>query len=836
MKNLLFCFLSLLLVMTALHAETEEIELPEGYTLQDPFDEDSDEDPDEQGSQLLRKGFLTKEDPLNTQILETLPSSVVAGCVNTLSGDFFESQVDLITPGPEPLVVQRSWNSSERKWHFGHQPRLHVGQSTSGRSFVAAYMDDNGSGMQFRTRIKDFINTLKVPSQAFEKGITNCGSGEISGQTNWKNAAVYYVKKKDKRRYIFKHGSHIQRVFKRYKKEGKKEGVTFGKFHLVEEHHPNGNILKYTYDLDDHLRSVRTFNSQNTFLQSLELRYGKYPHSLESKHDKPTIKWHSQAGHVIYNFNKKKKKLYSTNPSHAIPVSYQYDSKKRIIAKIEPDERCLLVQYNKKGKVKKLASRVGPNNTLDTTHTFAYTSDHGNKKTDVYDASKNLTRYRYKKDRLQSISRCSKTSILSKDFFTWDSTGNLTSRMLSGDGKIHFRKTLHYDAYGNVTKESLVGNLTGNKEAEWLVGQSRNNQNIEEFIKTYTTYKGGRHLPKEENDGRKWIQLAYLPNSNLLKHRLTGSGETIIKREFFEYDNNGILVKEILDDGIDDDPLNLHNISERHIKIITPTSAFPIGLPEKVDELCLDIATGEQIPIKSTTYLYSPQGKPLQEQHFDSQGLLAYTLYWEYNHLGHITKQTDPFGHSTYFCYDQNGNKISEESSDLLKEYTYDCANRLIKEEEIWPESWPEGIHLITSHQYNTLNQKTSTTDIFGKTTCYTYDALGHLTETLYPPIGNVQQPTAKTEYDAMGHPIAKWDPNGHCTRIQYTARGQPYHTTFPDGSIETKKYTLDGLLQKKTDKNGLETHFFYDTLRRVIRTEIQDSYRKYTQDNHLHL
>jgi hypothetical protein len=126
--------------------------------------------------------------------------------------------------------------------------------------------------------------------------------------------------------------------------------------------------------------------------------------------------------------------------------------------------------------------------------------------------------------------------------------------------------------------------------------------------------------PLEENDEEQ------------LKSRLTENSEgEIIKREFFEYDENGALVKETWDDGQTLDPDDLTDVTERHIKLITPRAVEPIGLPEIVEEYDLDMTTYQLDFQETVINHHSPEGILLQEDHYDSNGNYSHSLNWEEN-------------------------------------------------------------------------------------------------------------------------------------------------------------------------------------------------------------
>lgn len=55
------------------------------------------------------------------------PSSIIAGCVNAVTGTYSESEVDIVIPGPEPLSLQRFYCSADwaegtlcNGWTYNH--------------------------------------------------------------------------------------------------------------------------------------------------------------------------------------------------------------------------------------------------------------------------------------------------------------------------------------------------------------------------------------------------------------------------------------------------------------------------------------------------------------------------------------------------------------------------------------------------------------------------------------------------------------------------------------------------------------------------------------------
>ena len=130
---------------------------------------------------------------------------------------------------------------------------------------------------------------------------------------------------------------------------------------------------------------------------------------------------------------------------------------------------------------------------------------------------------------------------------------------------------------------------------------------------------------------------------------------------------------------------------------------------------------------------------------------------------------------------------------------------------------------LVTS----VIDAKTVTKkDSNGNPTTYTYsdDDKHLLLNIVYPAVldenGNAVNPTFTYQYDAQGQLIASIDPKGYITQILRDANGHPIETMHPDGSTERMVYDKDQLIESVT-KNGVKSHFVYDSHGRVGSTEV---------------
>ena len=77
------------------------------------------------------------KEPQTVASTEGLPSSIVNESVCVISGEYVDAAVDLVVPGPEPLVIQRRYGSHSlsvngnlgRSWSLNHGELLILGQS-----------------------------------------------------------------------------------------------------------------------------------------------------------------------------------------------------------------------------------------------------------------------------------------------------------------------------------------------------------------------------------------------------------------------------------------------------------------------------------------------------------------------------------------------------------------------------------------------------------------------------------------------------------------------------------------------------------------------------------
>lgn len=836
------------------------------------------------------------EMPIHSSVvnLEGEPTGIVNNCVNVITGNYSDLQVDLVVPGPQPITIHRAYSSASDNsgyhlfshgWNLNHEGVMEItkeepppiydyeGNYVSAGSDPPTYYANTKEGYGIRLCYKGlFKNGLQLHPEITSNKFTNCGAGEISGRTNLRNTRIYKYNKHALQMIL---GSGIERIFEQQESSS-------SKFLLTEEQHPCGNQICYQYDsVNNRLKKITAQNAAGDPLAYVLL--DKYTTEQGTKEISRVVNVHSSQGKSIkYSFVKLGDSQYLSDVErpNAPPEHYTYEKYERaikpygetntyhqLVGKSRPNGQFQEIEYYDRGdhkvlmenihvgkdspvigRVKYLKAPVGTDKTPIITHTFKYEGHEpkgflAEKKfikghTDVYDAHKRWTRYTYDSHhRLTSVKKMRKMSIsfegieapkaYSDDHLYWSEHGNLIFRVFNGEDKCYFCRHFLYDEQRNVIEEKLWGNLTGRytKSVDFDHGKILSDKKCEVSVKK-RCYDPQFNLLVQEEDERKIVNLGYYPDTDLLMYRFVKDEGKICLRQFYEYDANAVLIKEIRDDGSSEDKADLSSVTERHIKYIHPSKKDPIGLPEVIEEKYLDFITGQERLLSKVVNEYSDDGNLLRQQHYDSNDTFVYALRWEYNSMGKITLESNALGETVSKNYDENGNLIYEKKSgtDYHKEMTYDYANRLIRVEDVHAEGW----RLAVCYKYDELSQKTASIDAYGNETKYGYDKFGRLDKIIHPSVpnekGQLIPSIERITYNPMNHPISKIDPLGNETKSEFTIRGKPYRVEYPDGSVETCEYTLDGLLEKSVAKSGVETFYQYDYLGRLTSKKIKSS------------
>lgn len=768
-------------------------------------------------------------------ITELAPDTFVNNTVNVIDGNFYFSMHHLRVPGHIPLDLVQYYNSqssyfywlgtgmslnysfwlrghlhSEKK-HDTHGKYSQVFAEAPGGSILIGLQKFNSDGMTF------FLDP-----DVIHEGLTNIGSGRISARTNLKNIS-----------FKTKYRHDGQWDWTAYLPDGsvKKYHRTNNHFaesmNLKEEERPNRSKLYYSYykyHEEEGLPRKITAMSKEVMNRLWFKR--------DDKHLKATIS-SSNGKSVHFKYFEKNDCMYifdiDSQDSPHIHFNYTHAGHHYCIDRVSwPDERFLEVQYDHKARVIAQKAPVSKNGDKHTIWSFSYHPDEHYTK--VVDANDNKRIYRYENKKLTALEEYMKHDLFRVHAYVWGkdeglswgerpktNAGNLlTEAVLNGEKKAEYARHLSYDSYGNVTKDTTYGNLSGTCKKAF----SHTHPDVESCHRYYTYSNDHLRLPiTESQDSGPNFEYRYIAGTDLMWAKFTKDGSKIILREFYSYDDDGILTEKVVDDGDCDNKSWFSGVTTRLITTIEPIrhrEGYGQGLPHVVREYYMDLASKEWIFLKRTVYNYNKAGDVIEEAYFDSTDTYRYSNFTEYDEKGRVSKKTNEIKHVFRFGYDANNNKTYErqDGAGYCTRFEYDKANRLVSV----VQEHDDGTKVRSRFTYDFMSNKTSSTDRYGATTYYDYDSLNRVVKITFP------QYTIHKEYDIFDNVTRETNQNGAVTTYEYNARKQPTCITYADGTKERFEYNLNGTLTHNWDRSGTKTSYCYDVLGRVTETSVYDA------------
>lgn len=700
------------------------------------------------------------------------------------------------------------------------------------------------------------------------RGITNCAMREISAKTNPRNVIATFDDIKKECKVIFGDGSYKEYAATAYERYNNPDN-NFIMYELVPcyEKKPNGCQIIYKRD------EVRACNPTSStifgWIKFFLLAANKI--KVESSHFDPIIYTYEPLDVYLRDPGNQKTFFYLKHLSRPDQPDESFDYVKNsqqsgwlLKRKDLPQNRFLEIEYNSLGDVKNDVDKTTISSSIDPcldrvkclkapvgrdaspiiTHRIFYDVNYKKKKkaaktyngtTTVYDALNRKSTYTYNSVHLlTSYKQFSNASCYKETKYLWQLT-RLPPMISHLMGKIELNECeqilcgsfFKYDKRGNIISNRFYGNLTGTCAVEIQLGNDRFPlENVEYFEKTYRYSNDAFNLLMEIHaQNGKRISYQYIPGTNLISQKLLMQNEHIIGREFYEYDENNTLVTLIRDNGSSSNSNDLNQVTTRRVTYFSPRKTIPIGLFEQIEERALDVTSGKQILIRRTIQEFSKEGRLTKQKIYDANNQYRYELSWEYDRHGNVIKETNALNHQVLRKYDDNDNLIQEYhvEGSYVVDYTYDFANRLIKEKH----SPPDGETYRKHYKYDLVGNKTSEIDRYGNKTKFVYDDLNRLIKVIEPAIQLSQEigtPTKKFEYDVQGNVTKEINQNGFATEKSYNSRGQITRILQPDGQLDRFEYYLDGSLAKKIASNGMTTYFEVDCFGRILRESLFDS------------
>lgn len=779
---------------------------------------------------------------------EADPESFVANKVNVINGDYCEVVRDLQIIGPDDLVLDRYFNAKDyvtgkENGIFRLLPQrfLIVGQDPNFKTlkigkeefqWAFAFTGERSGGILTYSGWKKADGTAKDPLKINliedGKGAVNTFAKEISGKTCHYNHLLYLQEKRCEVRL----GDGTRRIYKQVSclpsnilgeelnplLALKVKNPTY--FLLVREHLPSGNCLYFSYDRYGHLTRIE-MKAKDKILSWLTFSY-------HLKDDLPSISIRtSDERELIYYFSYSRKGylLTSVQGSHTLPCHYEYQNGELVSKRVAKQQ--VHLTYGEDGKV---ASIKGPH--------YFYTFHYLDHCTEVINQSHLKTRYYFdQRKQLCSIERFDEQNKLyRKEQKFWglskDNAGLLLAKTIAdGNGRIFSYRAFTYDGRGNVNEERLYGNLTGKEEASLQVSEQGKLISENEYdLKTFCYSEDGFNLLTQMGDSKGGrVLYIYQEGTNLLKEQFICNKNEIKKRLFKFYNEDGVCIKEIEDDGSQRKEKEIYgsSVTERHIKEIKPKKHLPgVGLPEVIEEKALDLKERKEILVKKLVNSFDAQGHLLYCDTYDSTGTFAYREERAYQALGEPSYEIDRAGKRIDYTYDTEGRKRSASFLGKHVLYTYNQEGLLIEEKEI-----SDGQERTSFYDYDKEGRKIAIIDYLGGLTSFKYDEFGRLIQVAHPEVMDenekIIRPTFTYTYDIFGNVITIQDPLGYLIKKCYNLRGSPTHILYPDGSYELFKYDPEGSLHRSLTRDQILTVYEYDYAGRLAYAETSTTAEK---------
>lgn len=410
-----------------------------------------------------------------------------------------------------------------------------------------------------------------------------------------------------------------------------------------------------------------------------------------------------------------------------------------------------------------------------------------------------------------------------KIFSSTGNTTNLVYEMIEDPKGVIVSYTMYvYDERGNVEEEYLCGNLTGNESAliqlddkGFPIGSAK----VHQHVKKRTYSNDGFNLLLTQGDSKEGkISYAYKKGTDLLSSKFIYRGTELKKRFFYDYDDNGVLVRQTTDDGAREDTTS-RRFSEQHIVEWTVSKEYPIGLPLQCTEKYFDKTISAERVFKTFHQAFDTQGRLLLREWESTSGEKKIVGSWRYDEHDNLIEERNDKGSVVTYSYNDKRLLSCKKSAKVNETFFYDHKGRLNKRQE----TYPSGALFEETFEYDEWGNKIIHKDMFDASTFFTYDSFNRVTSIACPEIyekGVLVRPMYRYVYDSFGRISTSIDPKGQSTHFSYNVRGNPTRIEYPDGSRDRFVYDSEGTLHRKAAKEGIVEIYVYDFLGRLNRVE----------------
>ena len=600
------------------------------------------------------------------------------------------------------------------------------------------------------------------------------------------------------------------------------------RYHIHEERLPSGNERRFHYDADKELSRIDTLSSDKRFLIS-SVDFHRYKDHVDVvSSDGLTTRFHF-------------KKLHDRDTARVVEtidrpglsrLHYKYSSKDTFSRRVHvrttagrpdiPDyfheEKGSRAAVFSAGKIRRVRTKDFSGHPLATSHSFSYAQSSKRDKARVREADGSSTNYSWWRTKLphQVKTWDPQGTLLRRERFEWDGP-RLKHRVILDAGKrpILDREYL-YDDRNNVVCERLHGLFTGRITTSPSYN-AKGKLVPTEYLTRKATYDNLSRKTGEVDPLNNWIFYKYEPDRDLLTARFTCNQETIVRREFFQYNSAAVCVQSSVDDGTSQDPNDMTGVTRRTTRKITARSALPrFGAPEEVWTYIWTPDGGERL-LSLERFTRNGQGLAVQKELFDTNLIVQKRWSYAYDQYGRITMTCNPDGSVENISYDESGRIASKTTPEATTVFSYDLLDRLIEEKKIYPDGSSDSV----CYQYDLTGRVCTKIDGRGRTTTTAKDLVGRCIRTELPAIATeagVIRPCTQTRYDDLAE--YHTSPTGVVTTIVRSATGKPFSSHTPDKGSTIYFYDALCRLVEQHEPSGLIAYTSYDTLNRVTRVQ----------------
>lgn len=820
--------------------------------------------------------------------------------VNVVQGNFYADETDLRLAAPDPLDIRRSYSSENLApsdlsagWHMSRNYFLFVNNPVFDLATNSALptnaevrvSEPDGTAVVYSRNASTPANVLLLNAGASASDsnapLNNVNANGIGGRANLLNNRVEYVP--SNRSFYVYNGQGSIRRFDWQEFSTTNDPAYRKRPYLVSEQRPNGNRISFTYTTNGLPSTIRaTDNTGATVFNTVSFQYNAENKlwRLTASDGRTVSYYYDSFGDLVRVVRPDGTEVtysYEHFPINGIPTNY---SSHRITRVQKPDNRILENEYFQIGetvggqvltnghylvgrvKLQKV-TQLSPS-ALITNAWFSYSvvtnsgdPAAGSGFTEVYDALKNKTVYRFDTNRhVTVIERYAKARdgngnpIMAGTNFTytlhaterryWSGVNLVRTALENPASNVVFNWGATYDDRGNLLSEKITGNLSGDFSGTLQFDTNGFPLNGESASTLYTyTYNAAN-----TNDAHNLMTSIIRPNGSALRFVYASAsngsltaryfcqpdGDTnafnnaIYSREFYEYDANQVLTKRITDDGTASNKTDLTSVTQRRINEATPGTAVPtFGLPVTVYDKFYN-GSSDQTLLRHDLR-YDVRGNPTNVLTYNSTNGLQFSTAFGYDLMNRQTFALDANGGQTAYTYDNNGNltAIDGPLTNLTdtSTFSFDYANRLvstIRRDGV-------GNVLTNTFAYDGYGNELARTNLHGQVTRSYYDDLHRRTAIVLPNIttaeSNSVAPTILSGFDIFDNVAALVDANSNQTSYAYNARKQRIAAYYPDNTQETFTYDTAGRLIESIAPNGSYTVYGYDLLDRVTNRSV---------------